>query len=84
MAIFTFDGKSVKKGVGGYVIYQPSLRPPYSINVTCSRIPADGAGKPLFRTAERSLQLVNLSIGSGVMSILRISSLQVLRPKSSN
>ena len=74
MAIFTFEGKSVKKG-GKYVICQPPFRPLCVISMTSSRLPADGTGKPLSRTARRSLQLVNPSIGSEVISVLCISSI---------
>ena len=71
MTIFTFEGKSVKKG-GKYVVCQPPVRPLYVINTTSSRLPADGTGKPLSRTARRTLQLVNLTISSEVIDILSI------------
>ncbi len=52
------------------VICQPLFSPPYRIVLlTSSRLPADGASKPISRTAQRSLQLVNPSIGSEVMSV---------------
>ena len=68
MAIFTFGGKSVKKGEK-YVAYQPPFRPLYGINTTSSRLPADGTGKPLSWTARRTLQLVNPTISSEVISV---------------
>ena len=48
--------------------------------MTSSRLPAEGKGKPLSRTARRILQLVNPTFGSEVIGILRIQSLLVLRP----
>ncbi len=48
--------------------------------MTSSRLPADGTGKPLSRTARRFLPLVNRTSGSEVMGILLSQSLLVLRP----
>ena len=79
MTIFTFEGKSVKKG-GKYVVCQPPFRPLCVFIMTSSRLPADGTGKPLSRTARRFLPLVNRTSGSKVIGILRIQSVSVLRP----
>ncbi len=62
------------------VICQPPFRPLYVINMTSSRLLADGTGKPLSRTARRFLQLVNPAFGSEVIGILLSQSLMVLRP----
>ncbi len=62
------------------VICQPPLSPPCVISMTSSHLPADGTGKPLSRTARRTLQLVNPTLGSEVMGILRLQSVLVLRP----
>ncbi len=50
------------------VACQPPFRPLYVINTTSSRLPVDWTGKPLSRTARRTLQLVNPTISSEVMS----------------
>ena len=48
--------------------------------MTSSRLPADGTGKLLSRTARRILQLVDPTSGSEVIGILRSQGLLVLRP----
>ena len=57
-----------------------SFRPLYVIIMTSSRLPVDGTGKPLSRTARRILHLVNPTISPEVISVLRIQSLLVLQP----
>ena len=49
------------------VVCQPPFGPLYGINTTSSRLPADGTGKPLPRTARRTLQLVNSTFASEVI-----------------
>ncbi len=48
--------------------------------MTSSRLLADRTGKPLSRTARRTLQLVNPTFGSEVIGILGSQSLMGLRP----
>ncbi len=60
------------------VICQPPFCLLYVISMTNSRLPADGTGKPLSRTARRTLQLVNPTFGSEVIGILRIQGILVL------
>ncbi len=62
------------------VICQPPFRLRCAIRMTSSRLPADGTGKPLSRTARWSLQLVDPTSGSEVIGILCIQSVSVLRP----